>query len=148
MKMMDNNKRLGLLGVGIVVVALAVYVLWPRSQPSLVIVDGVPYQLLSYSTVESKLSNASSTRTMEAYIWTIAYPKQEQKLKGTTRGTIMVPKFAVRRDFDLPLNTVVWDGSIVLEGKTYGVVRWNPAHDVPAIDNPTLVPEPPLTRTQ
>ena len=146
MKNMDRNKRLSLLGVGIVAFALVVFGLWPRSQPSLVIVDGVQYQLLSYGTVESKLSSKHSAKTFEAYVLTIAYPKEDQKLKGTTRGTVMVPKFAVKRDFSLPPNTVIWE-TVDLEGKTYGVARWNPAHDVPAVDSPTLVPEPPLTRT-
>ncbi|MCR4278154.1 MAG: hypothetical protein NUV80_02350 [Candidatus Berkelbacteria bacterium] len=148
LKRMNPGWRPHLWLIGVFVVLVGVWFLIPQSQTTLVIVDGVPYQLLSYSTVESKLANGQSRRTMDAYVWTIAYPKQDQKFKGMTRGTIMVPKFAVVRDRNLPLNTVIWDGTVDLEGKKYGVARWNPAHDVPAIDNPTLDPEPAMTRTQ
>lgn len=137
-----RDPRKALVGLGLVIVLVAMWLFIPRPQTSLIIVNGQEYQLLSYGSAEPQLSNGT---TLEAYVLTVTYDEPE---KGLTRGTIMVPKFAIKYDRKLPRNTVIWDWPVFLEGKTYASARWNPGHAVPAYDNPPLVPEAPLTRTQ
>lgn len=128
-------------GAGLLVVALFAFLLWPRQRgQELVIVNGIEYRLLSYGSVQPQLDQ---DQVLEAYVITVAY---EDPLRGPTRGTILVPKSGIRRDRNLPTNTVVWDEPIALEGKVYAAARWNPGYSVPANDSPAVIPEPPLTR--
>ena len=144
------QKAWGVATILLVLVSLVVF--WPKGKEpiepkrthtvvtkTILIEYDVEYKLLSFGSVGAKLVKG---KTIPAYMITFTYKGG----RGTTRETIMVPKTGLMVDEALPINTVIWDAPIELEGKVYAFARWNPGYVVPARENPALVPEETLTR--
>lgn len=142
LKKLNTNQKLGIGAVCAVLLIALIVGLWPRrGSRELVIVNGVEYELLGVKSVTPDLGEG--VEPFETYLLTLAY---DEPNVGTKRGTILVPKVAVFRDYRLPENKVIWDPPIILEGKTYAVARWNPKRLLPDDASPAIVPEEPLTR--
>lgn len=141
LKNLNQNQKLGFGAVCVVIVLALVFAIWPRGSRELVIVNGIEYELLGVKSVTPDLGEG--VEPFATYLLTLAY---DEPNVGTKRGTILVPKVAIFRDFRLAENKVIWDYPITLEGKTYAVARWNPKRILPDDATPAIVPEDPLTR--
>lgn len=136
-----SNQRLGLGALGVVLLIALLVTIWPRGSRELVIVNGVQYELLGVKSVTPDLGE--DVEPFDTYLLTLAY---DEPNVGTKRGTILVPKVAIFRDYRLSENKVIWDHPIALEGKIYAVARWNPKRLLPDDASPAIVPDDPLTR--
>ncbi len=141
LKNLNSNQRIGIGVVCVVVLIALAAIFMPRGSRELVIVNGVEYELLGVKSVTPDLGEG--VEPFDTYLLTLAY---DEPNVGTKRGTILVPKVAIFRDYRLPENKVIWDHPIALEGKTYAVARWNPKRLLPDDASPAIVPEDPLTR--
>lgn len=150
MKNLIQDKRVWGAMIALLVIVFLV-VVWPKGKEptepkqtpivakTILIKPDKEYKVLSFASAEVKMKNG---KTVPVYVITFTYKGN----LGTTRDTVMVPKAGLVTVKDLPINTVVWDSPIELEGKTYALARWNPGHTVPARENPALVPGKTLTR--
>lgn len=136
----------------IAVLALLIWVGFRMFAPKpMAIEEGVSYKLISYAIAAAPTTETVDTPSetglipaegeMPSYVLTISYPD------GTGHGSIQVPKAALVTDKSLPVNTVVWDRPVKMEGRLYQLARWNPGYSVRARERPLVAPNPkPLER--
>lgn len=129
--------------VWIVIVAIIILIIWLLAHRSsrLLIEEGREYTIFSFKSSLAPANVGGKEQRVDAYLVTFLYPNG--KGPEMRRETILVPKFGITRDLDLPENTMVWNKPTELEGRTYQFMRWNPRTMLPSTDKPLIRPEKP-----
>lgn len=146
-RVMNTLVILAVLVVVMLIIAAFMGVFSPKPAapplPGLLIQDGVQYPIISLGSSFVRLNHSEKSELVRAYVITFAYNQDGKQF----RGTIQVPKYLLPEvDKSLPMNTVVWDKTIDVEGKEYRTVRWNHPPLERAVVKPVLEQEKTLEK--
>lgn len=145
-------KSLAIIAVFVVLV-LVVFV--PGcGHKEMVVQDDQEYSIVSFGSADVETKEGE---TVSCYVVTFTYPVEDASnapaddtapatVETKTCGVIKVPVDGLTIDRSLPVNSIIWDKPMTIEGKTYLRVRWNPHSVDKAITRERVREEEPLKK--
>lgn len=122
---MRNVNRLAMIVIVILAIAIIVIIaLWPKK---MAIEVGKQYEFRCFGSVKTVVGRGREQQDVVSYVLVILYPdRRTRKDSIMSAGVIRIPKDWVKFDSSLPVNFVVWDKPLRMDGKEYRIARMNP----------------------